>query len=231
MYAQRDKNKRIFSRLQGTERRRALAEALYEGILYGITDLRFGHPTHLECAQALVEAGVSWVQYRGKETPEAQQLEELRRLVPWAQERGVVVVVNDNAHLAKAVGADGLHLGQGDLSPAEARRTLEPHQFLGWSTHNADQARAALREPVDYIGVGPAFATETKPQEPEAGLVYLEWAAREVGLPQVAIGGITEERLESVLATGQKSVAMVAGLLGSEALAQTWARIEARLKA
>lgn len=229
MYRQQPKNERIFAASSGAELRREICRALRGGILYGITDLRFGHRTHLDCAQALIEAGAGLVQYRGKDTPRARQLDELLELVPWARQRGAAVVVNDDAELARAVDAAGLHLGQGDWSPKEARRVLAPHQLLGWSTHNADQARAARREPVDYIGVGPAFATATKPHEPEAGLVFLEWAAREIDLPQVAIGGITEDRLEAVLATGQKSLAVIAGLLGAEDLAQAVGRIGAQL--
>ncbi|MDT8446359.1 MAG: thiamine phosphate synthase [bacterium] len=229
MYLDSPKNERSFLGLSGHQLHQALIDALRRGLLYGITDLRFGHGSHLEAAQALVEAGICLVQYRGKDTPRARQLEELLELVPWAAERGAAVVVNDDAAMARAVGAAGLHLGQGDRPPLEARDLVGPHVLLGLSTHNRQQALSALGQPVDYLGVGPAYATQTKPQEPEAGLGFLAWASQEITLPQVAIGGITEERLGEVLKTGQKSPALITALLGAPDLRASVARISARL--
>ncbi len=206
-----------------------LAQFLAQGHLYGITDLRYRWASHQDCAQAMVEAGVRLVQYRGKDLPWEQQRAELLALVPWARERGAWVVVNDHLDLALLSGADGLHLGQGDLDPARARALLGPKVALGLSTHNRVQAQAALGLGIDYLGVGPAYATPSKPEEPEAGLGFLAWTAKEIGLPQVAIGGIQWERLPEVLNTGQRSVAMIEGLLGAPDLKAQVARIEARL--
>lgn len=206
-----------------------IAALLAQGQLYGVTDLRYRWASHQECAQGLIEAGVRLVQYRGKDLPFEQQRAELLELVPWAQARGAWVVVNDHLDLARETGAPGLHLGQGDLDPVQARALLGPQVALGLSTHNPAQAKAALGLGVDYLGVGPAYATASKPDEPAAGLDFLAWSAREIGLPQVAIGGIRLDRLPEVLGTGQRSVAMIDGLLGALDLPSRVAEIKGLL--
>ena len=195
-----------------------LLDAIRTGTLYGITDLSAGDLSHLECAQRLVESGVQLVQYRGKALDLEQQRSELKILLPWARERGAWVIVNDFVHLAVELNADGVHLGQGDVKPERARELLLPEQVLGLSTHNISQVKQAEFLKVDYIGVGPAFLTLTKPQEPVAGLAFLKQASFSSPLPQVAIGGIKKENLQDVLATGQKTVAVISGLLHAESM-------------
>jgi len=204
-------------------------KALVEGALYGITDLHFQFESHLVCAQRLIEAGVQLIQYRGKELDPLIQRQELEILVPWAKERGATVIVNDQVQLAQQVGAAGVHLGQGDQSVTEARVLLGPKALIGLSTHTLEQVKEAEGLGVDYIGVGPAYKTATKPQEPTAGLGFLESAAGNSTLAQVAIGGITEARLSEVLQTGQTSVAIISDLLSAPDLEQKVLRIKGQL--
>jgi thiamine-phosphate pyrophosphorylase len=138
-----------------------------------------------------------------------------------AHAAGASVIVNDRADIARLAGADGVHLGQEDLEPAEARRILGPNAILGLSTHSADQVRAAAREPVDYIAVGPIFGTSTK--DTGYGSVGTALVAEAAGilresrgrLPLVAIGGITLQQALDVILAGAASVAVISDLLAT----------------
>jgi thiamine-phosphate pyrophosphorylase len=125
--------------------------------------------------------------------------------------------VNDRADVARLVGAAGVHVGQEDLAPAEVRSILGEHAILGRSTHTSAQLEKALAEPISYVAVGPVFATSTKSTGYDAlGLASVREAARRtsaLGLPLVAIGGITLDRAEAVLEQGAASVAVIGDLL------------------
>jgi len=166
-----------------------------------------------EGEKALAEAGCMLIQYRAKRAavPEAlAQARELRRLLP-----GVTLIMNDRADLCLAADFDGVHLGQGDLSPEGARRVVGPEGIIGLSTHNAAQAAEALAKPVDYLAIGPVFATGSKEQaDPVVGLAGVSEVCRlrnESGrkLPLVAIGGITRANAEAVLRAGADAVAVI----------------------
>ena len=179
--------------------------------LYAVADQTFGDPVRL--AAALFSGGAQLVQIRDK-TATAQALlaavEEALKFAP----RGTSIVVNDRSDVARLAGAAGVHLGQQDLSPTLARMTLAPGQFVGYSTHSLSQAMDADREPVDYIAVGPIFATTTKVNpDPVVGLDRLREICSKVGRPVVAIGGITLETARDVLACGATSVAAIGDLL------------------
>lgn len=132
---------------------------------------------------------------------------------------GATVIVNDRADIATLSHADGVHLGQDDLDPADARRILGAFAVIGLSTHSIDQARAAARAPVNYIAVGPVFGTSSKATGYKAVGTALVSAVRDmldtegVDLPIVAIGGITLERAPDVMRAGAASVAIISDLL------------------
>jgi thiamine-phosphate pyrophosphorylase len=179
--------------------------------LYAVADQTFGDPAEL--ARALFSGGARLVQIRDK-TATAQTLlasvEEALKSAP----PGARVIVNDRSDVARLAGAAGVHLGQQDLSPALARRTLAPGQIVGYSTHSLSQALQADVEPVDYIAVGPVFATTTKANpDPVVGLDRLREICSKVTKPVVAIGGITLETAGDVLACGATSVAVIGDLL------------------
>jgi thiamine-phosphate pyrophosphorylase len=122
--------------------------------------------------------------------------------------------VNDDVATARECHAAGVHLGQQDLSVGEARRILAPGQLIGLSTHNADQALAATSLGVDYIGLGPVFPTDTKPDaEPVLGLDSLQRICARVTLPVVAIGGITRARATAVARAGATAAAAISAVL------------------
>jgi thiamine-phosphate pyrophosphorylase len=136
-----------------------------------------------------------------------------------AHEAGAILIVNDRADIARLAGADGVHIGQDDLSPAAARRVVGDTLMVGLSTHTSAQIAAAVREPVSYLAIGPVFGTATKVTGYDAiGLRAVASAAasaRGAGLPLVAIGGITLETAPSVIEAGASAVAVIGDLLST----------------
>lgn len=123
-----------------------------------------------------------------------------------------LAVINDRVDIAATVGADGVHVGQEDLSVKDARAIVGPRMLIGVSTHNISQARTAVLDGANYLGAGPTFASQTKSFDAFAGLDYLREVAEDVGLPTFAIGGIAASNLKEVLATGISRVAVGAAI-------------------
>jgi thiamine-phosphate pyrophosphorylase len=180
-------------------------------------------------ARALYDAGMRWLQYRDKRASDAEvvkRMRELRAIFPAGE---AVLLLNDRVHLCAAAEADGVHIGQEDLRPAEARQVLNgsggPELVLGISTHNVAQLRTALgTAAADYLAIGPVFATSSKENpDPVVGLEGVKAARALTRLPLVAIGGITGENAREVLEAGADSVAVISALLpeGARDMEQT----------
>ena len=167
-----------------------------------------------------LQAGLRLVQYRAKpgttvdgiEFDDRQRLEQAHQLRRLCLEYGALFLVNDRIDLALAVDADGVHLGQGDLPVAIARRLLGPERLIGCSTHAIAELRQAVAAGCDYVGVGPVQATPTKPGREPVGLAYVAAAAQECPVPFFAIGGIDTNNLAEVQAAGATRVAVVRAL-------------------
>lgn len=167
----------------------------------------------LETLQLALEGGVDIVQLREKNAT-ARELYELgTRIAPTVARHGALFVVNDRIDVALALNADGVHLGQGDLPLADARRIARPPFLIGVSTHTAAQARAAAQEGADFVGFGPIFGTPTKPAEPPVGPAGLAEAERSVPIPVFAIGGLTAARIEQL---GIRRAAVSSAILAVE---------------
>lgn len=185
----------------------------------------------MDVVRAFLAAGVRLIQLRAKTWQSGAFLDLAAAAVAEAQVAGAVIVVNDRADIAVLSHAPGLHVGQDDLSPEDARRLVGPDAWLGLSTHTAAQWTKALAAPISYVAIGPVFDTGTKATGYEAaGLhtlrrVVAVAAARAV--PVVAIGGITLERAPELIAAGAASVAVISDLLvGSpEARARAFIRV------
>ena len=160
--------------------------------------------------QELIAGGVDVIQVRAKEMSHAQRVELARAVVTAAHD--VPVIVNDDVAAARETGAAGVHLGQEDYA-AVTRDQLTGLSIIGISTHTLAQARQAARDGADYIGVGPVFATGTKPGVPPVGVELVRQYANEIRIPFFAIGGITMQTLDAVLATGATRVAVVSAIL------------------
>jgi thiamine-phosphate pyrophosphorylase len=132
---------------------------------------------------------------------------------------GARVVVNDRADVARLAGAAGVHVGQDDLAPEAVRRIVGPDRIIGLSTHTIAQLDAAVREPVDYLAIGPVFGTASKATGYDAvGLEMVTRAAERAharGLPLVAIGGITSDNAADVIRAGADSVAVISDLIAT----------------
>ena len=154
---------------------------------------------------------------RGKRLESGALLQLCDAAVQAARPYDAHVVVNDRVDVARLAGAAGVHVGQDDLPPEQARALLGPDAIVGYSTHSVTQLEAAVRQPVTYVAVGPVFGTRSKDTGYEAvGLALVrEAAGRARGVPIVAIGGITLDSAESVLAAGATSVAVIADLLAT----------------
>jgi thiamine-phosphate pyrophosphorylase len=160
----------------------------------------------------LVEAGVGMIQFRDKRLEDRELVARARSLRELTRGTRSLAVVNDRADVAATVGADGVHLGQEDLSVKAARAIVGSRMFVGVSTHNVAQARAAVLDGANYLGAGPTFPSQTKAFDALAGLDYLREVAAEIRLPTFAIGGIGAGNLPEVLSTGISRVAVGAAV-------------------
>ncbi len=160
--------------------------------------------------------GVAVVQVREKSMPDRQLIDLGRRVRAWTREAGALYIMNDRADLAVLTDADGVHVGQEELTVREARQIVGPDRLVGLSTHGIEQARQAVFDGADYLGVGPVFPSGTKSFDSLAGLEFVRQAAAEISLPWYAIGGITSANIEEVVAAGATRVAVSAAICGAD---------------
>ena len=166
-----------------------------------------------EWARRLADAGVELIQYRNKKASSRELLRVAQTLSALARSRNFRFVMNDRADIALLAGAGGVHVGQDDLPVEAARRVCGPACWVGVSTHNLEQLRAAVATSADYIAVGPVFSTESKANpDPVVGVELVRQARALTTKPLVAIGGITAERAAEVYAAGADSVAVIRDL-------------------
>ena len=197
--------------------------------LYPVVDFSCfaAKPDPISCvisfADELITAGATIIQYRDKISPPQRVLSVARELRRITQNRAVLII-NDYPDLCLACDADGVHLGQDDLSPAAARHIFASAKkedlWIGFSTHNPDQMREADAMPIDYLAVGPVFNTSSKANpDPIIGLDGVRKGRKLTSKPLVAIGGITRDNYRQVREAGADSVAVISDLLESPAKA------------
>jgi thiamine-phosphate pyrophosphorylase len=191
--------------------------------LYAIVDTRLLAGRGVAAVVAdLVSGGATLLQLRVKDEIDREFLDLARDCVTAARRASVPLLINDRPDIARIVGAAGVHVGQDDLPPAAARSLLPDGALVGVSTHDEQQLAIACRSPVDYVAVGPVFATRSKDApDPVVGLDLVRKARRATELPIVAIGGISAANAASVIAAGADGVAVISALLsgGSAATA------------
>jgi thiamine-phosphate pyrophosphorylase len=193
------------------------AEKLADARLYLCTDARSRQGDLEEFLHAAYAGGVDIIQLRDKALDTDAEIAALHLLAGVAREHGKLFAVNDRADIASLVNADVFHIGQRDLSPAQARSLLGTEVLIGRSTHDLDQARTAAADPeVDYFCTGPLWETPTKPGRAATGLGLVREVARlrtgspaAAGIPWFAIGGIDAGRLPDVLEAGANRVVVV----------------------
>ncbi len=192
---------------------------LYGGICF-ITESSLSALSVDETVRKVLDAGIRWIQYREKALCRRDMFLQAERLRRLTDEYRAVLIVNDHADIALAVGADGVHLGQDDL-PLKAARKIIGKKIIGISTHNMNQALEAQRKGADYIGFGPVFQTSTKDAGTPMGLNVLKDIVSSLDIPVVAIGGINLKNLRDVVRHGASAVAVASGILKSPDVCRT----------
>jgi len=190
---------------------------LSETRIYPLTDVRLSGLAHAEQVVRLSNGGANLIQLREKNLPPREFFKQAEEALHVARQRGVRIVLNDRVDIALALEADGVHLGQEDLPPEAARRLLGDRAIIGVSTHNVEQARRAARLPVNYLAIGPIFATSSNSQSvPLLGLEGLRNVRDAIGdFPLVAIGGITHVNALEVWESGADAIAVIGALLAN----------------
>jgi len=211
--------------MMGDRRRAILAAARLYVLLDGQADA--GKLESL--ASSLVAAGVDVLQLRDKALDDRALLERARALCRAARGTETLTIINDRPDLAVLAEADGVHVGQEELSVADARRVIGPDALVGVSTHSVVQAQQAERDEADYIGVGPTFSSDTKQFSAIAGIALLSEVAPVIRLPAFAIGGITSGNLSQVLSAGFCRVAVSGAVMKASDPAEAARRLLALL--
>ena len=188
--------------------------------IYPITDVSLAGISHGEQVGRLIAGGATFIQLREKHASPRDFFEAAKPAIEIARKNNVMIIINDRVDIARALGADGVHLGQDDLPPNAAREVLGPDAIIGFSTHSVEQAIDAAGLPIDYIAIGPIFETKTKENpDPIVGLDGLAEVKKNIGnIPLVAIGGIDLDNVLDVLAAGADSIALVSAIIGDPAL-------------
>ncbi len=204
-----------------------------ESTLYTFVDtafLRGRDPA--EVARELCAGGSDIIQLRAKNEPPDVIKQMAHRILSVTRAAGVPLVINDYPNLATALGAECVHLGQEDFFDAglhHRSQLTELNAQLGLSSHSPEQALRAIEAAADYIAVGPVFATGTKPGRAPVTLEYVRWAAAHVRLPWFAIGGITLDNLEQMLAAGARRVCVVSAILNASDITRACRDFKSRL--
>lgn len=173
-------------------------------------------PDLLARVEAALAGGLTLVQYRDKQSNDLDRLMMAQQMCQLCHNYGALFIVNDRVDIALAVGADGVHLGQQDVSIAVARQILGSQKIVGKSTTNPEEMARSIQEGADYIGVGPVYETPTKAGKAAAGLEYVRHAAERATIPWFAIGGIDSSNIDDVLQAGAPAIALVRAIMGAD---------------
>ena len=201
-------------------RRKTLEQAFTSCPIYGITS---NAKDVVLTVQHMLESGIRIIQYREKHKSPKIQYHEALLLRQLTRRYGALLIIDDHVDLAMAVHADGVHIGQDDLPPKAVRRIVGPHMLIGWSTHGLEDLKWAntYSHIIDYIGVGPVYATQTKPNAHPVGLSYVQWASTFSKVPTVAIGGINVENVQDVWACQPTMICAVSAVVESPHMKDT----------
>jgi len=191
-------------------------QQLTAAVLYLLIDGQAGTDATLQTVQRAIAGGVGIVQLRDKQLPDRDLLKLALELRAVTAVSGTLLIMNDRPDLAVLSGADGVHVGQEELSVAQVRRIVGPEMLVGVSTHSLAQAEQAVQEGADYLGVGPVFPSRTKQFDEWVGVELLGQIAAEISLPWFAIGGILPENVAEVCQAGGSRVAVGQGVTGAD---------------
>lgn len=212
--------------IPAADRRQQLAESR----LCVLMDGRNSIAEFRNLVSRLINAEVDIIQLREKRLPDLDLLERLEALVEITRPTPTLAILNDRPDLAAQRAADGVHLGQEDLSATDARAIVGSALLIGISTHNIEQARRAVADGADYLGAGPTFPSATKSFAEFPGVEFLRRIAGEISLPVFAIGGITLENLPLVQAAGVQRIAVSGSVMSAREPEKVAAELKRQLR-
>ncbi len=191
--------------------------------LYAIIDPDFRKDLTVgEMADSCLSGGAKLIQLRNKSTNTLQKMDQSREILDLKKKYNFIFIINDDPVLAKECGADGVHLGQSDMSVTKAREILGSKKIIGLSSHSLEEASEGLKQEIDYLALGAIFPTTSKPVDhPIVGLDLLKKVRPLTNKPLVAIGGITLENISDVINAGADMIAVISSLLKSDDIRST----------
>ena len=186
-------------------------------LLYAVTDRHWlNGRTLVDVVKESLDGGVTMIQLREKSLDEGKFLEEAKELQALCRERHVPFIVNDNVDIAKAMDADGVHVGQDDMEALDVRAKLGPDKIIGVSAHTVEEALLAEKQGADYLGVGAVFPTSSKSDVGEMSYETLKAICKAVSIPVVAIGGISGENVGKLAGSGICGVAVISAIYAAK---------------
>ena len=189
--------------------------------LYAVTDRAWvGRQSLYEQIEAAINGGATCIQLREKELGEIEFLKEATEISALCKSRGVPLIINDNVDIAVKCGADGVHVGQDDMSVAQVRRIVGSEMIIGASAHSVEEALEAVKNGADYLGAGAVFATSTKSDTNILPMETLKDICRTADVPVVAIGGINKENIMKLSGSGVDGVALVSAVFSADDIEQ-----------
>ena len=201
----------------------------FENKLYVITESSISKGrSNEEIVKEAIAGGAEIIQLREKQWSKEQIKEDAVKLLKICRENNVLFIVNDYVDIALEIGADGVHLGQSDISIAEAREFCGNELIIGLSTHSVEQAIDADQEDVDYITIGPIFKTRVK--DYEVGVEIIKPVLDNIQKPLIAIGGINKENIDEVLEQGVRSIAVISTVVSAENVKEAASELVKKIK-
>jgi thiamine-phosphate pyrophosphorylase len=200
----------------GADRRARLAAARLYLVCGSISDASSAAAALPDLLRGAIAGGVEIVQLREKHLPDEELVAVANAARALCERLGALLIINDRPLVAREVGADGVHVGQDDMSVAEVRELVGPELLIGLSTHSPDEVDAVDAELVDYIGVGPVHATPTKPGRPAVGIELVRYAAAHASVPFFAIGGIDVANAPEAIEAGARRLCVLRAIAAAE---------------
>jgi len=170
----------------------------------------------IETTRLVIDGGADSIQLREKTISDSEFTALAGEVRDITTKSGTLLIINDRVHVAREVNADGVHLGQQDMSILEARDIIGDEKIIGVSTHSVIQAKQAQKDGADYIAIGPIYPTRTKDYEPLVGIKIIREISGTVNIPFIAIGAITLENIDDVLKAGASRIAVCSAIIGSK---------------
>ena len=170
----------------------------------------------IETTRLVIDGGADAIQLREKTISDSEFITLASEVRDITTKSDTLLIINDRVHVAREVNADGVHLGQQDMSILEARDIIGDEKIIGVSTHSVIQAKQAQKDGADYIAIGPIYPTKTKDYEPSVGIKIIREILGTVNIPFIAIGAITLENIDDVLKAGASRIAVCSAIIGSK---------------